>query len=140
MKHIAVLVLLSVAVIGVSCRRSANPEEEQAAVGAAQAWLKTTDSGAYAESWQQAASFLRGAVQPEDWERSMMSFRAPFGNMVSRDVKSTRYRTSMPGAPDGQYVMIQFNTSFQNKRSALETVTAMRETNGTWRVSGYFIR
>ena len=33
----------------------------------------------------------------------------------------------MPGAPDGQYVVIQFETSFQNKKSAIKTVTPMFE-------------
>ena len=31
-------------------------------------------------------------------------------------------------------------TSFQNKRTAIETVTPMRAPDGKWRVSGYFIR
>jgi hypothetical protein len=46
----------------------------------------------------------------------------------------------LPGAPDGQYVVIQFETSFENKHNAVETVTPMLEPNGQWRVSGYYIR
>jgi hypothetical protein len=46
----------------------------------------------------------------------------------------------LPGAPDGEYVVIQFETSFENKKSAIETVTPMIEINGGWRVSGYFIK
>jgi hypothetical protein len=54
-----------------------------------------------------------------------------------RDVLRT---TSLPGAPDGDYVVIRFATSFEKKKSAIETVTPMRERNGTWRVSGYYIK
>jgi hypothetical protein len=50
------------------------------------------------------------------------------------------YKTSLPGAPDGDYVVIQFVTSFGNKKSAIETVTPMLEKDGSWRVSGYYIR
>ena len=50
------------------------------------------------------------------------------------------YQTSLPGAPDGQYVVIQFKTSFENKRSAVETVTPMFGKDQRWRVSGYYIR
>ena len=46
----------------------------------------------------------------------------------------------MPGAPDGEYVVIQFETSFENKKHAIETVTPMMDKDGTWRVSGYYIR
>jgi len=47
---------------------------------------------------------------------------------------------ALPGAPDGQYVLIQFNASFEQKAHAVETVTPMLERDGTWKVSGYFIR
>jgi len=46
----------------------------------------------------------------------------------------------MPGAPDGKYVIIQYDTVFENKASAVETVTPMVDPDGSWRVSGYFIR
>jgi hypothetical protein len=42
--------------------------------------------------------------------------------------------------PDGEYVVFQFNTSFEQKAAAVETVTAMREKDGTWHVAGYFIK
>ncbi len=44
------------------------------------------------------------------------------------------------GAPDGEYVVIQFETSFEHKRSAIETVTPMMDRDGKWRVSGYYIK
>jgi hypothetical protein len=59
---------------------------------------------------------------------------------MSRVVASKQYTTSVPGAPDGQYVIIQFTTSFKNKASATETVTPMLDKDGSWRVSGYFIK
>jgi len=48
--------------------------------------------------------------------------------------------TEMPGAPDGQYVLMQFETSFTNKKSAVETITFMLEKDGQWRAAGYFIK
>ena len=66
--------------------------------------------------------------------------RQPLGKMLSRKIKSTQYETSLPGAPDGEYVVIQYNTSFEHKESAIETVTPMLEQDGKWKVSGYFIK
>lgn len=48
--------------------------------------------------------------------------------------------TSLPGAPDGKYVVIQYDTSFENKKAAVETVTPMLDKDGKWRVSGYYIK
>jgi len=49
---------------------------------------------------------------------------------------SKHYRTSLPGAPDREYVVIQFNASFENKKSALEIITPLLDKDGKRRVSG----
>jgi hypothetical protein len=80
------------------------------------------------------------AIALEQWQQSLESVRKPLGQNLSREVKSKEYTTSLPGAPDGEYVVIQFKSSFTNKKSAIETVTPMRDSNGIWRVSGYYIK
>ena len=74
------------------------------------------------------------------FEQAMKTVRAPLGKLLSRKVKSAVYHTSLQGAPDGRYVVIQFETSFENKKDAVETVTPMADPDGQWRVSGYYIR
>jgi hypothetical protein len=37
-------------------------------------------------------------------------------------------------------VSIQYETVFEKKPSAVETITPMLDPDGVWRVSGYFIR
>jgi ribosomal protein S17E len=36
-------------------------------------------------------------------------------------------------------VVIQFDASFENKKSAIETVTPMLDKDGKWRVAGYYV-
>jgi hypothetical protein len=64
----------------------------------------------------------------------------PLGAVISRSLKAKNFATSLPGAPDGEYVVIQFATSFENKTSAVETITPMMDKDGQWRVSGYYIK
>ena len=113
---------------------------EDLAEKSALAWLALVDAGNYEESWRQAASFFRGAVSQEDWKKAMVGARQPLGKLLSRKVKSRTYAESLPGAPDGKYVVLEFDASFENKKTAVETVTPMQEPDGTFRVSGYFIR
>jgi hypothetical protein len=115
-------------------------EEQKAAIAAAQHWLALIDAGQYVRSWQESAAYFRNAIAEDQWEQVLNATRQPLGGLVSRTVKSTVYTTSLPGAPDGEYVVIQFETSFEGKKSAIETVTPMFEENGGWRVSGYFIK
>ena len=65
--------------------------------------------------------------------------RQPLGGVSSRTIQSTTKATSLPGAPAGDYEVIQFLTNFANKPGAVETVALSHEESG-WRVSGYFIR
>ncbi|MEJ2726268.1 MAG: DUF4019 domain-containing protein, partial [Deltaproteobacteria bacterium] len=46
-----------------------------------------------------------GAVEQEEWRESLQSVRKPFGEVISREVKTRSYLTSLPGAPDGEYVV-----------------------------------
>ena len=117
-----------------------SPEKEGAAVSAAEKWLVVIDEGKYSESWQEAAIYFRNAVKQEQWEQSLQAHRKPLGKLVSRKVKSKAYKTSLPGTPDGEYVVIQFETSFENKKRSIETVTPMIDNDEKWRVSGYYIK
>ena len=107
---------------------------------AATSWLALTDSGKYAESWDAAAAFFKAAVPQAAWTQMLQTARAPLGALKSRQLKSAAFTRSIPGAPDGEYVVVQFDAQFENKAAAVETVTPMREKDGSWRVSGYFIK
>jgi hypothetical protein len=114
-------------------------DTEKAAVEVAESWLALVDAGEYGKSWDGAAAFFKKAVTKENWEQSLARLRPALGDVVTRKVESATYATSLPGAPDGEYVVIRFSTAFTNKRAAVETVTPMKDPDGTWRVSGYFI-
>ena len=116
------------------------PDIEQEATEAAKAWLELIDAGEYDDSWQAAAAYFKSAVKRDQWRQMVAAVRGPLGGVLSREVKATEYRTTLPGAPDGEYLVIQFATSFENKKSAVETVTPMRDRDGIWRVSGYYVR
>ncbi len=111
-----------------------------AAVEPAQSWLRDIDNNLYAQTWTNAAVLFQQGITTEKWMESMQQFRKPLGSLVSRNVKSAQEYTSLPGAPDGRYIVMRFETSFANKKSAVETVTFMLEPDGKWKASGYYIK
>ncbi|CAK0781853.1 exported hypothetical protein [Gammaproteobacteria bacterium] len=109
----------------------------------AKSWLTLTDGAKYGQSWDDAASFFKNAITKADWEKAIKGVRSPLsplGAMKARKVKSATFARTLPGAPDGEYVVIQFESQFENKSTAIETVTPMHDKDGAWRVSGYFIK
>lgn len=105
----------------------------------AQAWLELVDSGEYAQAWLASASANRDAVTKESMVETYNGFRGTMGDVASRKLKSARYTTSLSDAPPGEYVVIEFNTTFADNRRFLERVTPMLEEDGTWKVSGYYL-
>ena len=120
------LVTLTV-VLGSFCIDSPIHADDEAitkAVAAAEAWLQHVDRGEFAESWKTAAVLFRQAVPKEKWLAKIRAARAPLGDAeVGRE-----------------YVVIQFKTVFEEAAFAVETVTPMKDPDGEWRVSGYYIK
>jgi len=110
------------------------------AMQVAESWLSYVDSGRYAESWDDSAAYLREAVPKTQWETTLAQVRGPLGVAIARKVRSAIYTRNLPGAPPGEYVVIQYDTRFEQRPQSVETVTPMREKNGAWKVAGYHIR
>ncbi len=119
---------------------SADPAKEAEALTAVDAWLSLVDAGKYAESWDAAGHYFQQAVAKDNWESMANALRHPLGAVISRKVATAEYSASLPGAPDAEYVVVQYETTFDNKATATETITPMLEKDGIWRVSGYYIR
>ena len=134
------LILIVFSVFAFGQGQQAEKDTEQFAVEAAEAWLNLVDGGEYPESWDEAARYFKTVVNKEQWQESLIAIRTPLGKVVSRKLVSAQYTTSLPGTPDGEYVVVQYETSFENKKSAIETVTPILNKDGEWRVSGYYIR
>jgi len=139
MKFAAPLILA--ALMAVATPTAAGPDEREAeAQSVARAWLALVDSGSYAKSWSEASSLFRRSITQPQWSSAVASVRNPLGALKSRTLRSVTFTRSVPGGPDGEYVVVQFASSFDQKESASETVTPMKDTDGRWRVAGYFVR
>lgn len=117
----------------------ASEKMESKAVEAALQWLSGVDNGDYGGSLRESAAYFKGAIGKDQWEQAMKGVREPLGRVFTRTLKDAVHRTSLPGAPDGDYVVIRFETAFENKANAIETVTPTLEKDGVWRVAGYYI-
>jgi hypothetical protein len=140
--------LVGLFVIGGAALEAQAPED--AAQAAAESWLALVDGGDYLGSWDQGARVLKASVKRAEWGETIGGVRSPLGKLVSRRLKSREYTEKAPTTRvvggkvytwgDGKYVVIQYETAFANKPSAVETVIPMADPDGVWRVSGYSVR
>jgi serine/threonine protein kinase len=106
----------------------------------AEGWVAGIDAGNYGQSWKDAAKFFQSAITESAWVAALEGVRKPLGTVKSRKILAVNKANSLPGAPDGEYFLIQFDTAFAAKAEAVETVTFKLEEDGVWKAAGYFVR
>ena len=117
-------------------------KEIQDGINAAECWLRLVDEKEYKASWQTASPVFRDAVTLEEWAKTVSKLRTFMGQLKERRLFKDRFTPTLPGIPDGQYIILRFVTTFKNKQCAMETVSLKREESGdrAWKVAGYFIQ
>jgi hypothetical protein len=113
------------------------------AVGEMQSWLTEIDDHQYGQSWSDASTFFQTAITSDKWTAALESVRAPLGKCTSRQLASALHQTSVPspsGLQQGDFVVAQFNSSFDNLAYAVETVCFQKESDGSWKAAGYYIK
>jgi hypothetical protein len=113
--------------------------KEEAAGRVAGEWLKLIDSGEYGKAWDQCAPVFREKVTRDQWVQGIPKSRADYGKFNSRKLVAAAYRTSLPGAPEGDFVTVRFASDFEKNAAAEELVTLMYQ-GGSWRPIGYLLR
>jgi hypothetical protein len=54
-------------------------------------------------------------------------------------VKTAANTKTLPGAPAGEYVVIQYDSNVEHQQAAIETLVPTLDGDGQGRVSGYFV-
>lgn len=138
--HRLSLPILAALVLCVHGVPAASPPPEKAAQAPAEEWLALVDAGKYAESWQQMAPHFRKEVGKRKWRSEIEKIRRPLGKLSERKLKSAQYSKELPGAPEGEYVVLRYESSFEHRSAAEEKVTLVLGQDLIWRVTGYAVK
>ena len=115
-------------------------ETTQKAVAAAETFLTLLDEGKYAESWDTSAAAFRNAVTKEQWRAAAGQVRGGLGKFVSRSVMTGTNAPQAQRNAQGEFIVVKFMAKYSNLAAAIETVAPMKEADGQYRVSGYFVQ
>jgi beta-lactamase regulating signal transducer with metallopeptidase domain len=123
--------------------RADDGDAKQTAVAAMQTWLQEIDASQYDQSWKDAAPSFQKALESTQWVSALDSVRTPLGKCEGRQLASALEQTDVPspsGVQHGDFVIAQFETSFENMKYAVETVTFEKTPDGSWKAAGYYIK
>jgi Protein of unknown function (DUF4019) len=105
----------------------------------AEGWLAILDQGSYGEAWDRSSALSQKAGPRAGFVTTLQQVRQPLGPVRSRALRSASYETTLPGIPDGDYVVLQYDTTYTTRGASVETVTLTLE-GGVWKPAGYFIQ
>jgi hypothetical protein len=129
---VALALMLTVAV------QAADIPSPDDAVAAGKAWLAVIDGKNYRQSWKDASDLFQQGVSEKRWDEMVGNIRKQLGPLKGRVYDSVKLTKTLPGAPDGDYAVITFRSSFEKRADADEVVTLMLD-NGHWKAGGYYI-
>ncbi|MFN2349956.1 MAG: DUF4019 domain-containing protein [Thioalkalivibrio sp.] len=117
----------------------ANPADDAAAIKVADAWLAMVDANDHQGSWEATGELFKGEVSAEEWGEAMAAVREEMGAVTQRLLRDLTRESVMPGAPEGEYVLMEYGSTFEKQGRGAELVVCMKE-EGEWRVVGYFVQ
>jgi len=102
-------------------------------------WLTLTDNGQFDSSWNGASTFFQAAISESAWVSSLSAARSSFGGLKSRKIIASTFSKTLPRAPNGTYIVFQFDTAFEKQVSTRETLAMIKVGGDVWRVAAYII-
>jgi len=115
-------------------------QDDKDTIAASEKWLALLDAGKVGAAWDVSSAYLKSVVTRQKWIEGISSARKPFGKINKRTAGKFARTHTIPGAPDGDYAILEFDSVYANGKRATEQVIWMLEPGDTWRVSGYYIR
>jgi len=113
--------------------------DELSAQRQALGFLGYLDQGRFADSYAYTGMLIRTQLDRDAFSTQIQKTRVDTGALQSRELIDSAYSTTLPGATEGQYVMLHYHASFANRPDTVETVT-LTLAKGYWRVVGYYIK
>jgi hypothetical protein len=143
---LAVLVVLSVALILAACnqstRRNGMPVGAQAALDAA---IEDIDAGRYEKLYNEAADEWRQAATLDQSKATFKTLHDKLGNVRNRELQTAREEQTSTGPISGHSLVVIYQTTFEQTRGTpsqpvkgMETFTLL-ERGGRWYLARYFV-
>lgn len=133
----AIAVLVGCALLGAPPAMGQHDDQEEAAQEAADSWLELFDAGDAEASWEEAAVLFQAEITEEQWVEQVEEIQASLGAVMDRQPLEAGFTEEIPDAPEGEYVVVRYQTEYEQSMTTETMVMALDEDE--WRMAGYYI-
>lgn len=118
----------------------ATPAADPDSLARAENFLKFVDADDWAGSWDAAGASFQDQATLEEWIGAIEPVREQVGELQSRKLLTVQRTSTLPGVPEGEYEILQYQSEFSGiDIGAVETLIMVQTSEG-WDVTGYFVR
>ena len=114
--------------------------DDQDAIEAGKKWLQLLDAGKAGAAWDVSSNQLQSEVKRDKFIAEMRRVRKPLGKLSSRTAVKFARAHDLPGAPSGDYAVIEYDAQYANGKHLSEQLIWAIAEGDSWRVAGYFYR
>ncbi|HEX9301987.1 MAG TPA: DUF4019 domain-containing protein [Casimicrobiaceae bacterium] len=114
--------------------------DDKDTIEAGQKWLALIDAGKADAAWDSASKQLQSVVKRDKFVAEMRDVRKPLGKLASRTAVKFARAHDLPGAPAGDYAIVEYDVNFAGGKRLSEQLVWSLEENDRWRVAGYYYR
>jgi hypothetical protein len=107
---------------------------------AAKSWLEKLDKGYFQQCYDETSQILKNNLDKTQWLENMTAYRKPLGQAEKRKEINMFYEDQPQNAQPGDYVTAQYACVFQQKVVVIESVVLFKNQDGSWQVSGYWLK
>jgi hypothetical protein len=114
--------------------------DDRNAIAAGTKWLALIDSGKAGAAWDLSSKQLQSTVTRAKFITAMRDARKSLGKLEERTAERFARSHQLPGAPDGDYALIEYTARFAKGKTLTEHLVWKIEDGDVWRVAGYEYR
>jgi D-alanyl-D-alanine-carboxypeptidase/D-alanyl-D-alanine-endopeptidase len=116
------------------------PADIEAAKLASKEWLELIDVQRYAEAWDSAAGAARATSQKAGFDQSTYTARVALGALKQRTFKSALPIQLPADKARGEYIAVEYASSFEALAATTETVLVAKDQNFAWKAFSYAVK
>ncbi len=109
------------------------------AIAIAETFSTTIDAQNYQAAYQSGSKLLHLTSPEDQWISETERTREVLGTALQRKLKAVKSISTYPGLPDGEYMLVYFETKMERKEKAAE-VLLVAQINGAWEVCSYHLK
>jgi hypothetical protein len=106
------------------------------AIRSAESFLSLIDENKYQDTWTWLSDVFKKTITKEQLVGDLEGVRKPLGKLLERKLSHV---TEASDENLGEYLIVQYQSLFENKESKSEAVSVIKDIKGRWKILGYTI-